>query len=156
MQYSNVFLWTPKPTIQPANLPAPVTHPSIQPTIQDEVKLAADKAGPTKFFRSRRPMNNLGSSTYEGNYLKKLWGLQVFFWCFLCVFMGFFRRGEVGFRSKIIQDDANGNLCGTVLLFFQSPLFECYVVSKLINSYFMSQPSLACDVKQTPKSCLAS
>ena len=76
-------------------------------------------SGPTKFFRSRRPMNNLGSCTYEGNYLKKLWGLQVF----VGVFMGFFRRGEVGFRSKIIQDDANGNLCGTVLLFFQSPLF---------------------------------
>lgn len=81
-----------RPFSQPTYQPRLPIHPSNE-TIQDEVKLAADKAGivsgPTKFFRSRRPMNNLGSCTYEGNYLKKLWGLQVFFWCIFVCFHGF-------------------------------------------------------------------
>ena len=90
-----------RPFNQPTYQPRLPIHPSNQlfrmrwnwrPTrlgfSESWTKFLGFVSGPTKFFRSRRPMNNLGSCTYEGNYLKKLWGLQVFVGVFLC-FHGF-------------------------------------------------------------------
>jgi len=88
-------------TIQPTSPGYPSIHPTKlfrmrwnwRPTrlgfSESWTKFLGFVSGPTKFFRSRRPMNNLGSCTYEGNYLKKLWGLQVFFWCIFVCFHGF-------------------------------------------------------------------